>query len=810
MNKLKTCDTLAQIMDTLRHLAQSSDLVFEEYISAISANQNRDFEKLARHVLTWVVHAKAPLTVHQVIDSFAIERSDGQNYQMHRVDQSNVVSMCEGLVILDAKDATLKLVHESVQGFLKSAEILYGDADFLIARTCLACLCMDRPGGQQDGGDTALLSYATQFWASHLAAYKYDRDDAPLIKEKTQEFLSRGDLLERAFRSVRAVEDESFNVAGMTGFHAAIYYNQYDWAQKLSRLGTDLDAQCEDGQTALHWAVRLGRVTLVRYLVEMEANLNIPDKEGQTPLHIVLTKPVEGDILIAKALLKKGARPDIPNRKNRTALELAIKYGPTKIAERILKTPSHLNGEIKPGWTPLREIFCTTSDDFGPSQQHSSESWRVLQLAFDRHVDRLFEYALDMGVELNRATRDGWLPLIDTAMAGNVKWTARLLTRNPKPADVNSRDKTGRSPLYWALHYECYKLARLLLSHGAKVNEDNIDGWTPLIQAAKLDVKELVWSIVTRGPDINAMDKDRMSALDYAIKNQSKDVIWLLLSHSTDLGIHGSRHLHSAMDQDDLPTAWLLCQHGADLHTPDAEGLPPLHKACRDGNLRHVQFLLDHGARVGSPDLTGDGLTPLHHAVMAGDDKILALIAARASQDLKLELQMRRGDTSLILATLKQRLSSVRILLEHGASCDSPGPGGRTALHCAARLGFNEGLRLMAARSNAPDLVDDLGYTALHHAVCGRTADTRTVNILTKNKVGLEVEEKRDSFTPLMLAASLGRFEFVQQLLTEGASAHRVNGRGKTVVGILDSPRQKQMQELITANRLRGRTSVGR
>lgn len=810
MNKLKTCDTLNQIMDTLRHLAQSSDLVFEEYISAISTNQNRDFEHLARHVLTWVVHAKTPLTVHQVIDSFAIERSNGQDYQMYRVDQSTVVSMCEGLVILDPKGDTLKLVHESVQGSLKSAQILYGDADFLIAKNCLACLCLDKPDGERTGGDTVLLSYAAKFWVSHLAGYDYGRSDAPAIKEKIQEFLSRGGLLERAFRSFRAFEDGGFNLAGMTGVHAVVYYNQHDWAHELQRRETDLDAQCEDAQTALHWAVRLGRVAMVKYLVNMEANINIPDEEGQTPLHIVLTKPVEGDIVIAKALLKGGARADIPNRKGRSALELAVKYGPTKIAEMILKIPSNLNGEIRPGWTPLREIFYATSDDFGPSQQRSSESWKVLQLAFDRHVDHLFDYALDRGVQLNRPTRHGWLPLMETAKEGNMEWTTRLLTRKPEPADVNSRDKTGRSPLYWALQYKHPKLARLLLSHGARVNEDNIDGWTPLIQAARLDAKELVWSIVTRGPDINAVDKDRKSALDYAILNRSKDVIWLLLSHSTDLGIHGSRLLHSAMEHDDLSTAWLLCQHGADLDPPDADGLPPLHKACRDGNLRHVQFLLDHGARVGSPDLTSDGLAPLHHAVVAENDKILTLIASRASQDLKLELQMRRGDTALILATLQKRLSSVRILLEHGASCDSPGPGGRTALHIAARLGFHEGLRLMVDRSNSPDLVDDLGYTALHHAVCGKTADTRTVNILTKSKMDLEVEEKRDAYTPLMLAASLGRFELVQQLLTEGASAFKINDRGKTVLDILDSPSQNKMQEVMMKNRLRGQKRVGR
>ena len=48
--------------------------------------------------------------------------------------------------------------------------------------------------------------------------------------------------------------------------------------------GADANAQDTDGQTALHRAVRLGRIDLARTLIEIGADIDAPNKHGQTAL----------------------------------------------------------------------------------------------------------------------------------------------------------------------------------------------------------------------------------------------------------------------------------------------------------------------------------------------------------------------------------------------------------------------------------------------------------------------------------------------------------------------------------------------
>lgn len=53
----------------------------------------------------------------------------------------------------------------------------------------------------------------------------------------------------------------------------------------FGEMGLDIDAVDGSGNTPLHLAVSNKKQSSVRFLLSMNAELNVKNKEGQTPLH---------------------------------------------------------------------------------------------------------------------------------------------------------------------------------------------------------------------------------------------------------------------------------------------------------------------------------------------------------------------------------------------------------------------------------------------------------------------------------------------------------------------------------------------
>lgn len=76
---------------------------------------------------------------------------------------------------------------------------------------------------------------------------------------------------------------------GYTALHLASLNNHVEVAELLVHMGrANMDLQNVNLQTALHLAVERQHTQIVRLLVREGCNLNITDKDGDTPLHEAL------------------------------------------------------------------------------------------------------------------------------------------------------------------------------------------------------------------------------------------------------------------------------------------------------------------------------------------------------------------------------------------------------------------------------------------------------------------------------------------------------------------------------------------
>ena len=101
-------------------------------------------------------------------------------------------------------------------------------------------------------------------------------------------------------------------------------------AQLLLEHGADVDAPDDDSQTPLHLASSFGRVKVVLVLLNAGANANMKNAEGQTPLHAVsgsVYYSQEDGITIARLLLEHGADPNAQDNNHLTPSDFELYYG---------------------------------------------------------------------------------------------------------------------------------------------------------------------------------------------------------------------------------------------------------------------------------------------------------------------------------------------------------------------------------------------------------------------------------------------------------------------------------------------------
>lgn len=103
-------------------------------------------------------------------------------------------------------------------------------------------------------------------------------------------------------------------------------------------------------QSALHLALEYAHMNCVHYLLASEANPNLRDSLGRTPLHYAVhcdTHTLTPDIRMhaIRLLAEHGATPDIPDLEGATPLHYSVIYNRSECALQLLKHGANPNAQ---------------------------------------------------------------------------------------------------------------------------------------------------------------------------------------------------------------------------------------------------------------------------------------------------------------------------------------------------------------------------------------------------------------------------------------------------------------------------------
>jgi ankyrin repeat protein len=496
---------------------------------------------------------------------------------------------------------------------------------------------------------------------------------------------------------------------GLGVLHRAVRNNNIRGVKLLIKKGADVNLRGILEIMPLHFAANKGNLEISKLLVSNRARIDPVMSNGWSPLHVAASKgncsifefvslkkgspDVDRSRIfyrLIKFLLSKGADLNLSDKQGNTPFHSAlIKTGNDfdyyfrhasekrfrEIQKNKMKTPKKTQKSIPYPNVGTPQIFGTRSITF---------NYKDLTDIKENHID-ILEIMKMNGADINARNNKGFTPLHIACKTKyfNFNYSKDIYVSKwllDNGADVNARDKMGNTPVFYVggdvvefnllknhgadlsiqnnngetpVFYLYGKPEEILLNSGINVNHRDNSGYTLIHKAAeKLNIKKCK-ILIAKGADVNAASNDGTSPLIAALKHPRR----------------GSSLANKLLQ---------LLALGASVNHCDSLGNTPLHYAVLNANPEVYEKILKKGGKLNITNNNGE--TPLYVAVNRGRSKAVIFLL---KQNADPNIGTGSGDTPLLSAVRRNSYSLVTELINKGADVNTPGKSGKLPLEVA-------------------------------------------------------------------------------------------------------------------------------
>ncbi len=356
----------------------------------------------------------------------------------------------------------------------------------------------------------------------------------------------------------------------------------------------------------IHEAIKAGDFDRVAKMLTKDPSLvNAPDESDpydSLPLHFAA---IQGEIKIAKLLLKAGAEVDCGDSDESTPLHVAaLNHHPDMVAF-LLKHGADINRRDKNGAYALS--FAASASDTIIVQQLidagsdlnflNNRGHTLLHFAVRAGLRDLFDLLIERGYDINATSRENETVVRYAISRTGESFVEELLA---KGADPNTADEHGWTPLIAAAFRDCPVAAQALINHGADVSLANSWGGTALHGAARSGNAEIVGMLIQKGADVRAKTDEGETPIVMAADAGNADAVKALLVAGADVNDlykrFGYTTLHLAAIKGYEDVAEHLLNYGASWDKRDEAGRTAVELAARYGHDNVVSLLAGRGA----------------------------------------------------------------------------------------------------------------------------------------------------------------------------------------------------------------------
>jgi ankyrin repeat protein len=424
---------------------------------------------------------------------------------------------------------------------------------------------------------------------------------------------------------------------------------------------------------------------VVEALIDAGAVADVTNHYGSTALAeaVKLDNPD-----LVRMLLEAGADADSPNLDNQTALMLAAYLGNLEIAKMLLDAGASVNA--------IEKFRGQSALIWAASENHPDVAELLLAHGADVSVAAYYD---DWPRQMTSEPRAQFLPtggltaLLYATRSGCLRCVQALVKAG---ADINQPNPDGVTPLLNAIDNKNFDIAMYLIDQGAKVQAWDMNGRTPLLLAVDMhsfSPNGFGFGSLSESFNVNGKNAQGITAMD--VVHRLLDMGVEVDHQMTRMRPNGpGRGRFADYDMRGGTTALLIA-----VFTHDHEAIETLLAKGANPNLRNVYRISPLMYAAG---MSGNGRAPTGST--GSDIQQRAIATLDLLLDAGADINAQVNDSHTFTAKLDTYIQWK----------DNEG---RTALHSAAELGWDQVAAHLLERGADTTLMDAEGKTALDLAL---------------------------------------------------------------------------------------------